>query len=40
MENGKRIASFPWKSVKVSWVAMMGRNLDDYPGLQQKRKCA
>ena len=33
-------ASFPWKSVKVSWAARMGRNFDDYPSLQQKSKCA
>ena len=25
-------ANFPWKAVKVSWVARMGRNFDDYPG--------
>ena len=33
-------ASFPWKQVKVYWLARMGRNFDDYPGLQQKSKCA
>ena len=27
--------SSPWKSVKVSWAARMGRNFDDYPGFQQ-----
>ena len=27
---------FAWKSVKATWVSMMGRNFDDYPGLQQK----
>ena len=29
-------ASSPWKSVKATWVSRMGRNFDDYPGLQQK----
>jgi hypothetical protein len=28
--------SSPWKSVKVSWVSMMGQNIDDYPGFQPK----
>ena len=32
-------ASSPWKSVKATWVSRMGPN-DDYPGLQQKIKCA
>ena len=27
-------SSSPWNSVKVSWVARMGRNFDDYPGFQ------
>ena len=26
--------SSPWRLVKVSWVARMGRNFDDYPGFQ------
>ena len=26
----------PMKSVKVSWVAKMGRNFDDYPGFKTK----
>ena len=30
-------ASSPWKSVKVSCVAKMGRNFDDYPGFQPKK---
>jgi hypothetical protein len=33
-------ALFPWKSVKATWVSRMGRNFDDYPGLQQKSKFA
>jgi hypothetical protein len=28
--------TFPWKQVKVYWLARMGRNFDDYPGLQPK----
>ena len=38
----KRIlfASSPWKSVKATFLSRMGRNFDDYPGLQQKSKCA
>ena len=27
---------FPWKAVKCSWEARMGRNFDDYPGFQSK----
>ena len=33
-------ASSLWKSVKATWVSRMGHNFDDYPGLQQKSKCA
>jgi hypothetical protein len=33
-------ASSPWKSAKATWVSRMGRNFDDYSGLQQKSKCA
>ena len=33
-------ASSPWKSVNIYNVARMGRNFYDYPGLQQKSKCA
>ena len=33
---GDFFASPPWKSCKVTWVSRMGRNFDDYPGLQQK----
>ena len=29
-------ASFPWKQVKVYWLARMGRNFDDYSGFQPK----
>ena len=29
-------SSSPWKSVKVSWVARMGPNFNDYPGFQPK----
>ena len=29
-------ASFPWKSVNINNASRMGRNVDDYPGLQQK----
>ena len=32
----KKIVSSPWKSVKVSWVARMGQNFDDYPGFHFK----
>ena len=28
------------KAVKGSWVARMGRNFDDYPGVQPKRSWA
>ena len=31
-------ASFPWKSVKVSWVARMHRNFDDYSVSSPKQK--
>ena len=27
-------ASFSWKQVKVSWLARLGQNFDDYPGFQ------
>ena len=30
----------PWKKVKVSWIAGMGRNFDDYPGFQLFRSWA
>ena len=30
----------PWKAVKGSWVARMGRNFDDYPGFQPMRSWA
>jgi hypothetical protein len=33
-------ASSPWKSAKATWVSRMDQNFDDYPGLQQKSKCA
>jgi hypothetical protein len=36
----KKIASSLWKSAKATWLSRMGRNFDDYPGLQQKSKCA
>ena len=29
-------ASFPWKLVKVYWLARVGQNFDDYPGFQPK----
>ena len=32
----KNTVSFPWKSVKGSWISRMGRNFDDYPGFQPK----
>ena len=32
----KLLASFPCKSVKVSWLARMGQNFDDFPGFQPK----
>ena len=34
------LASFLWKSVNMYNVAKMGRNFDDYLGLQRKSKCA
>ena len=33
------ILKFPWKSVNNFNEARMGRNFDDYPGLQQKSMC-
>ena len=33
-------ASSPWKAVKVSWVARMERNFDDYPGFHPMRSWA
>ena len=30
----------PWKIVKGSWIARMGRNFDDYPGFQPFRSWA
>ena len=35
-QKNKKIASSPWKSVKVSLVARMGRNFNDYLGFQPK----
>ena len=34
------LATQEWKSVDIYNVARMGRKFDDYPGLQQKNKCA
>ena len=36
----QNINSVDDKSVRATWVSRMGRNFDDYPGLQQKSKCA
>ena len=33
---GNYFASSPRKAVKVSWVARMGQNFDDYSGFQPK----
>ena len=33
-------ASFSSKQVKVYWLARMGQNFDDYPGLQPMRSWA
>ena len=34
------LASFPSKSVKASWLAMLDRNFDDYPSFQPKTTAA
>ena len=33
----KKNCLIPWKAVKGSWVARMGRKFDDYPGFQPMR---
>ena len=35
-DSGRFFASFPWKQVKVYWLAMMGPNFDDYPVFHPK----
>ena len=34
-QKNKYFCLIPWKAVKDSWVARMGRNVYDYPGLGQ-----
>ena len=36
----KKICLIPWKIVKGSWIARMGRNFDDNPGFQPFRSWA